>query len=339
MVDFAGWEMPVQYTGILSEHRTVREACGMFDISHMGEFLVEGAGAAAWLDGLLTNRVRNLSVGGAQYTLMLNERGGVIDDLIVYRTADVEYLLIVNAAKISEDAAWMRSHLPGEVTFRDLSAEYGALAVQGPDSGGVFEKVFALAFPGERNQVIELPSAAGRMFVVTTGYTGEKGFEVVFPVGEASQIWDKLLEAGAVPCGLGARDTLRLEMCYPLNGADLSPEHTPVESGLGFFVDWDKAEFLGREAVVKDKTDGPTCRLVAIQGVEKSPPIRPHYPVLSEGERVSETTSGALSPSLGCGIAMAYLPIALAKIGQDLEIEIRGRRYRASVVKKPFYKK
>lgn len=339
MVDFAGWEMPVQYTGILDEHRSVRETCGMFDISHMGEFLVEGSGAAAWLDGMLTNRLANLAVGGAQYTLMLNEEGGIIDDLIVYRTAETEYLLVVNASKIDEDAAWMRKHLAGDVRFEDLSAEYGALAIQGPDADAIFEKAFARALPSGRNQVIELPCAGGRIFAVTTGYTGEAGFEVAFPVAEANQIWDKLLALGVKPCGLGARDTLRLEMGYPLNGSDLSPSHTPVESGLGFFVDWEKPSFVGREAALKVKTAGPACRLMAIKVDEKSPPIRPHYPVVHAGEKVSETTSGALSPTLGVGIAMAYLPIALAKIGQDLEIEIRGRRYRASVVKKPFYKK
>lgn len=339
MVDFAGWEMPVQYSGILDEHRTVRESCGMFDISHMGEFLVAGSGAEAWLEGILTNRVSNLAVGGAQYTLMLNDEGGVIDDLIVYRTAETEYLLVVNASKIAENVAWMQKHLAGDVRFEDLSAEYGALAVQGPDAGVIFEKAFARALPASRNQVMELSCAGGRIFAVTTGYTGEAGFEVAFPVAEAAGIWDKLLALGVKPCGLGARDTLRLEMCYPLNGADLSPTHTPAESGLGFFVDWEKLAFVGRESAFKVKTAGPDCRLMAIKMDEKSPPIRPHYPVLSAGEKVSETTSGALSPTLGYGIAMAYLPIALAKIGQDLEIEIRGRCYQASVVKKPFYKK
>jgi aminomethyltransferase len=337
MVDFAGWEMPVQYGGILEEHRTVREACGVFDISHMGEFLVEGPGAVAWLEGLLTNRVSRLSVGEAQYTLLLNERGGVIDDLIVYRTKDEEFLLIVNAAKIDEDAAWFRQHGSGEVAFSDESEDYAALAVQGPQAGEVFERFFSGPLPAERNRVMELPCGSGRMFAVTTGYTGEKGFEVVFPAAEAAVIWDGLVAAGARPCGLGARDTLRLEMCYPLNGSDLSPEHSPLEAGLGFFVDFDKGDFVGREVLLKQKAAGLCRRLAAIRVEEKSPPIRPHYSVVVDGVKVAETTSGALSPSLGCGIAMAYLPFALAKAGQALEIEVRGRRYRAAVVKKPFY--
>lgn len=333
MVDFAGWEMPVQYTGILDEHKTVREACGVFDISHMGEFFVRGDGVAAWLDSLLTNRVAKLAVGEAQYTLMLNERGGVIDDLIVYRIGESEYLLVVNAAKIDEDAAWLQKHLGAGIEFENRSADYAALAVQGPLASKVFEQTFARALPTERNRVIQWDG----IFAVTTGYTGEAGFEVVVPVREAEAVWDQLLANGAKPCGLGARDTLRLEMCYPLNGSDLSPEKTPLEAGLGFFVDLEKGDFVGRNALVEQKKDGIPTRLAAILVGEKSPPIRPHYPVISGGENLTETTSGALSPSLGVGIAMAYLPFALAKVGQPLEIEVRGRRYAASVVKKPFY--
>ena len=337
MVDFAGWEMPVQYSGILEEHRIVREECGVFDISHMGEFFVRGPGASGWLEGLLTNRVAKLAVGEAQYTLMLNEQGGVIDDLIVYRIAETEFLLVVNAAKIEEDAAWMEGHLEDGVEFENRSGDFAALAVQGPLAGEVFEKFAGRPLPAEKNRVIELACGSGTLFAVTTGYTGERGFEVVFPAEEAGAVWEVLLSAGARPCGLGARDTLRLEMCYPLNGSDLSPDRTPLEAGLGFFVDLEKERFVGRDALLKQKSAGLGVRLVAIRVEEKSPPIRSHYPVYSDGERVGETSSGALSPSLGCGIAMAYLPFTLAKVGTALEIEVRGRRYRAGVVKKPFY--
>ncbi len=333
IVDFAGWEMPVQYTGILDEHRAVREACGVFDISHMGEFFVRGDGAAAWLDSLLTNRLARLSVGEAQYTLMLNERGGVIDDLIVYRIGESEFLLVVNAAKIDEDAAWLSSHLAAGIEFENRSDDYAALAVQGPKASEVFEKTFARALPAERNRVIHWDG----LFAVTTGYTGEAGFEVLVPARQAEAVWDQLLASGAKPCGLGARDTLRLEMCYPLNGSDLSPDRTPLEAGLGFFVDLEKGDFIGRDALVVQKKDGLPVRLAAILVTEKSPPIRPHYAVHADGQNLTETTSGALSPSLGSGIALAYLPFALAKVGQPLEIEVRGRRYAASVVKKPFY--
>jgi aminomethyltransferase len=344
MVDFAGWEMPVQYEGILDEHRTVREACGIFDISHMGEFVVRGSEASAWLDSLLTNRLAALEAGQAQYSLMLNERGGIIDDLIVYRTGPQEFLLIVNAAKIEEDFAWLHERLPGQskemLALANFSDAYSALAVQGPKAPEVFSRVFPFGWESRRNRIVEFGHARGgdvRSFVATTGYTGELGFEVIIPAGEAPRYWDLFLASGAKSCGLGARDTLRLEMCYPLNGSDLSPDHTPLDAGLGAFVDLGKESFIGRAALLEQEAKGLQNKLSAIRVQEKSPPIRPHYAVLSDGQRVAEITSGALSPSLGCGIALAYLPFPLAKAGQDLEIEVRGRRYRACVVKKPFY--
>jgi aminomethyltransferase len=360
MVDFAGWEMPVQYTSILDEHRAVRENCGVFDISHMGEFFVRGRKAAEWLDSLLTNRVAALDVGQAQYSLMLNERGGIIDDLILYRTGEQEFLLIVNAAKIDEDFAWLEGHRespgkrlddPNIPQLINCSDAYAALAVQGPRSPEIFSKVFSSGWEDRKNHIFEL--AGGKMkalwgsppvrrdsraFAATTGYTGELGFEAVVPASEAGYYWDLFLAAGAKPCGLGARDTLRLEMCYPLNGSDLSPDRTPLEAGLGPFVDFGKDKFIGRNALLEQKTNGVPKKLAAIRAQEKSPPIRSHYKVFAGGKQVAETSSGALSPSLGCGIALAYLPFPLAKIGQDLEIEVRDRRYRAAVVKKPFYK-
>jgi aminomethyltransferase len=337
MVDFAGWEMPVQYKGILDEHRAVRESVGAFDISHMGEFFVSGDGAEAWLDGLLTNRVSKLSPGEAQYTLLLNERGGVIDDLIVYRTGVSDYLLIVNASKIDEDAAWFRAHAQEGVSFSDRSDDFSAIAVQGPKARGVYQTIFGSALPDGRNRVLPVKFEGADGYVVTTGYTGEDGFEIVIPNTAAPALWDALLAAGAAPCGLGARDTLRLEMCYPLNGSDLSPERTPLEAGLGFFVDLTKEDFIGKAALVAQKEAGVPVRLAALAVTEKSPPMRSHYPVLIDGKQVSETCSGALSPSLGYGIAMAYLPAEIAKVGQSVEIEVRGRRYPASVAKKPFF--
>lgn len=340
MVDFAGWEMPVQYgTGIMAEHRAVRESAGVFDISHMGEFTVSGERAEAWLDGLLTNRVARLNEGEAQYSLMLNEAGGVIDDLIVYRTGEAAFLLIVNAAKIDEDAAWMRGRLGGVegVNFADRSDDFAAVAVQGPKARALFACVFDAPLAEARNRVVSTVFAGTAVFVVTTGYTGEDGFEVVAPAAVIGALWDALVGAGAVPCGLGARDTLRLEMCYPLNGSDLSPERTPMEAGLGFFVDLTKDDFVGKAAVDRHKLDGVPSRLVALAVEEKSPPIRPHYRVMLDGEEVGETCSGALSPSLGYGIALAYLPPNLAKPGQEVGIEVRGKTYPAVVRKKPFY--
>ena len=335
MVDFSGWEMPVQYSGILDEHRTVREAAGVFDISHMGESFVSGPGSSAWLDSLLTNNVAALASGTAQYSLLLNERGGVIDDLIVYRIGAQKFLLVVNASMIGEDAAWMKARLVGGVEFENASEDFGALAIQGPSAGSIFEKLFGREMPAERNRILQL----GNDFVVTTGYTGEAGFEWIMPANDAPSAWRRSLDAGAKPCGLGARDTLRLEMCYPLNGSDLSPDRTPLEAGLGFFVDLDKPDFVGKPALVAQKAAGVPARLCALRVTEKAPPIRPHYPVWVGGNLVTETTSGALSPSLGDGIALAYLPVEFSKPGQEVEIEVRGKRFRACVRKKPLYQK
>ena len=371
IVEFAGWEMPVQYTGILQEHKAVRESCGVFDISHMGEFFVEGPSATAWLDSLLTNNLASVPVGQAQYTLLLNERGGVIDDLIAYRLAEEKYLLIVNAAKIDEDAAWFKKHAAPGVVFTDRSTDFAALAIQGPKAAAVFEKLFQKPMPTERNRVLEIPTTAGpggsclsgpaqlsqthqsdsdkqspprqapsASYIATTGYTGEAGFEWVIPATEAVSAWQAALAAGVTPCGLGARDTLRLEMCYPLNGSDLSPDRTPLEAGLGFFCDLKKSPFIGRDALLTQKHHSVLPhKLCALRVTDKAPPIRSHYRVFVNGEPVTETTSGALSPSLGYGIALAYLPPAYCDPGQEVQIEVRDRRFRAEVVKKPFLKK
>ena len=275
MVGFACWEMPVQYTGILQEHKAVREACGVFDISHMGEFFVKGPDATAWLDGLLTNNVSQLPVGQAQYSLLLNERGGVIDDLIVYRLAEDRFLLIVNASMIEEDAAWMRSHLSGNVDFENRSDAFAALAIQGPLAAAVFEKIFHLPMPADRNRVEEIEP--GRSYIATTGYTGEDGFEWLVPASESANAWNTAMAAGAVPCGLGARDTLRLEMGYPLNGSDLSPDRTPLEAGLGFFVDLKKTAFTGRQILIDQKATILPHKLCAIRVLDKAPPVRPDF--------------------------------------------------------------
>lgn len=343
IVDFAGWLMPVQYAGILEEHRTVRTTAGVFDISHMGEFFVRGKAACAWLEGLLTNQLSLLEIGQCQYTLMLNERGGVIDDLIAYRIEESEYLLVVNASKIEEDAAWLQSHLFGvqEVEFTNESDQFVGLAVQGPDAGKIYQKIFGRSLPVKnRIEAFALPCGSG--WAGITGYTGEEGFEVFLKTTDSQQagaLLELLLAAGASPCGLGARDTLRLEMCYPLNGSDLSPEATPLEAGLGFFVAWDKGNFIGRDVLAAQKAAGLTRKLVALLVEGKAPPLRSHYPIFSENQLIGETSSGALSPSLGMGIALAYLPLAHTKIGSLVEIEIRGRRFSARVVTKPFYKK
>jgi aminomethyltransferase len=327
--------MPVQYTSIIDEHHAVRNHCGIFDISHMGQFFVSGPSAADWLNRLLTNNIAALAIGQGQYTLMLQENGGVIDDMIAYRSGEDEFFLVVNASKIDEDFAWMNSRGEPSAGLRNESDAWAGLAVQGPDSAKVFEAVCPGVSLPPRNHLVR--TAAGTI-VCRTGYTGEDGFEFFCPAAKAAAYWDRFLVAGAKPCGLGARDSLRLEMGYPLNGNDLSPDHTPIEAGLGFFCDLGK-EFIGRDVLLEQKAHGPAVKLAAIRYLEKGAPPRAHYPVLSAtGEKLGELSSGVLSPSLMTGIGMAYLPAEHAAIGTPLQIEVRGRSTPAQVVRKPFYK-
>lgn len=343
LIGFGGWDMPVQYSGIIDEHNAVRSALGVFDISHMGQFFVEGAGSAAWLNRMLTNNVERLGIGHGQYTLMLNEQGGVIDDLLIYRICDDDWLLVVNASMIDEDFAWLRSHLPADVTLTNRSDEFAGLAVQGPKAAAWFETfVGGKCQAPTRNQIVRLDMGGGQMFIARTGYTGEDGFELFCPAAAAVQLWSDVLATGAAfgikPCGLGARDTLRLEMCYPLNGNDLSPSITPIEAGLGFFVDLKKPDFIGRAVLASQKENGPARKLAAFKMQGPTPPPRSHYGVWKDGAQVGETCSGGLSPTLGCGIGMAYLPAASSAPGTTIEIDIRGRRFPAVVEKKPLRK-
>jgi aminomethyltransferase len=337
LIPFAGWNMPVQYSSIIDEHRSVRTKAGIFDISHMGQLFVSGPGCAAWLNRMLTNNVERLAPGQGQYTLMLNPQGGVIDDLIAYRTGHDEFLLIVNASMIEEDFFWLAAHQDEQIVLRNESELWAGMAIQGPQAAAVF----AAACPGAtlppRNGYGMTDAGA---IVCRTGYTGEDGFEFFCAAGQGVAAWDRFVAAGAAPCGLGARDTLRLEMGYPLNGSDLSPQRSPIEAGLGFFVDLGKPDFIGRDTLVRHKTEGTGVRLAAIQYTDKGPPPRAHYPVLDEtGAVIAELSSGALSPSLLTGIGMAYLPSPLAKPGTPLQIDVRGRLFPAVVVKKPFYQK
>ena len=343
LIGFGGWDMPVQYSGIIDEHHAVRKALGVFDISHMGQFFVEGAGAAAWLNRMLTNNVERLAIGQGQYTLMLNERGGVIDDLLIYRICDDDWLLVVNASMIDEDFAWMQSRLPADVTLVNRSDDFAGLAVQGPKAAAWFDAyVGGKCEAPARNHIVRLDIGGGQTFIARTGYTGEDGFELFCPAASAVQVWNDVLASGAAfdikPCGLGARDTLRLEMCYPLNGNDLSPERTPIEAGLGFFVDLQKGDFTGRTVLAAQKEHGIERRLVAFKMKGTTPPPRSHYAVYRDGAQIGETCSGGLSPTLAAGIGMAYLPVADATPGTPIEIDIRGRRFTAIVEKKPLRK-
>jgi aminomethyltransferase len=370
IIPFGGWLMPVQYTSIVEEHQTVRNNVGIFDISHMGQFIVEGAGAGAWLNTMLTNNIDKLDVGTGQYTFLLNENGGIIDDLIVYRIGDQKFLLVVNAARVEEDFEWLDRNLkegrsplarrslakeadrpggretaaPCNVDLTNRSADFGGVAIQGPRVVDLFHALVGedVALPA-RNHIVDLELEGMRLSIARTGYTGEDGVEVFFPAKDATRFWNAVLakgeKFGIKPCGLGARDTLRLEMCYPLNGSDLSPEHNPIEAGLGFFVDLSKPNFTGREVLQRAKENGPAKKLVPFRMEGRGPPPRPHYLVFGNGEGIGEVTSGTLSPSLNYGIGMAYLSAPHTKIGTKIEIEIRGQKFPATIQKKPLYKK
>ena len=361
LIEFGGWEMPVQYTSITDEHLAVRKAAGLFDISHMGEVLISGAGAEAFLNQTLTNDVRKLAAGQGQYTLMCNECGGVIDDLYAYRLTANEYLLIINASRIDDDVAWLEKQLAAfprrsEVKFQNASDTMGAVAVQGPR---VLEFIDSFC-PGpatdgtqvaqvtnlKKNQVGGFSLAGQPIWISRTGYTGEDGFEIVAPGQNIEAIWNQLLAAGQPyglkPAGLGARDTLRTEVCYPLYGHELDENTSPIEAGVGFFVALDKGEFIGRAVLAEQKAKGPGKKLVAFKMTDRSAPPRPHYAIWSTGPgaaKIGEVVSGTQSPSLGIGIGMGYVPPAFAKANTPVEIEIRGKRAPAVLVPKPIYRK
>jgi len=361
LIEFGGWEMPVQYTSIMDEHLTVRKAAGIFDISHMGEVLVSGKGAEGFLNSVLTNDIRKINAGQGQYTLMCNERGGAIDDLYAYRLGEFDYLLIINASRITEDVAWLEKQLAAsgghdDVKLQNVSDETGAVAVQGPkvaefigqcfpgqSTGG---RLFVGAAALKKNEVGQFNFNGQSVWVSRTGYTGEDGFEVVAPGETIEAVWNKILDAGQKfglkPCGLGARDTLRTEVCYPLYGHELDEETTPIEAGVGFFVALDKGEFVGREVLAKQKADGVSKKCVAFKTADKCAPPRPHYAIWSAGAGavpIGEVVSGTQSPSLGVGVGMGYVKPEFAKAQTPIEIEIRGKRFAAVVVPKPIYRK
>ena len=354
LIDFGGWEMPVQYTSITDEHLAVRSAAGIFDISHMGEVTVSGPGAETFLNSVLTNDIRKLATGEGQYTLMCNERGGVIDDLYAYRLSVGIYFLVINASRIEPDVAWLKAQaakFSGELSLSDASHNYAAIAVQGPR----VKEFITLAIPGasasvmhvntvtdlKKNQIAGFKFGNRSVMVSRTGYTGEDGFEIVGSDESIRHLWDRILSVGQPfglkPAGLGARDTLRTEVCYPLYGHELDENTTPIEASVGFFVSLDKGNFIGREILAAQKVGGVSKKLVAFKMTDKSAPPRPHYPIWSGDKKLGEVTSGTQSPSLGIGIGMGYVPPEFAKPGMRIEIEIRGKRGGAVVVSKPIY--
>jgi aminomethyltransferase len=328
LVAFAGWEMPVQYEGVLVEHRAVRTDAGVFDVSHMGEIEVEGPKAAELLQHLLTNDLAKLSVGEAQYTLLTNEEGGVIDDLIVYRTGDHRYLLIVNAANRELDYEWVAGHELRGSDVRDVSDDYALLAVQGPRA------LERLGLPAARQFTWAMGDLDGvEVMVNRTGYTGEVGVELACMADDALRLWDAVLARGVRPCGLGARDTLRLEVCYPLHGNDIGPRWDAISSGLGWVCALD-TDFIGADALADVKERGPERKLVAFRMTDQAIP-RQGMAIAGGGE----VTSGSLSPMLEIGIGLGYVPAASSDPGTELTVDVRGRRRRAAVVPKPIYKR
>ena len=328
MVPFAGWEMPVQYAGVIQEHRAVRTGAGVFDVSHMGEIEVEGPRAHELLQGLLSNDLDRVSPGQAQYTLLPNERGGIVDDLIAYRLSEHRYLLVVNAANHDADFAWLKEREITGSDVRDVSHEYALLAVQGPRAIEQLGLPPAAPFTFAETEVDGVELMANR-----TGYTGEDGCELLCMVEDAVALWDAVLARGAVPCGLGARDTLRLEVCYPLHGNDIGPDTDPISAGLGWTCALDK-QFTGVEHLRRVREQGPERRLVAFTMAEKAIP-RQGMPIAGGGE----VTSGTHSPMLDIGIGMGYVPSAQAQPGTELTIDVRGKPRGARVVPKPIYRR
>jgi aminomethyltransferase len=318
----------VQYQGVVAEHRAVRADCGAFDVSHMGQLHVDGPTALAFLQAMLSNDVERLDDGQAQYTLLTNEQGGVVDDLIAYRLAHGQYLLVVNASNRATAFDWFKDREPRGTEVRDASDEYGLVAVQGPRS---LERLGLPDAPAFTHELGELDGI--EVMICRTGYTGEKGVELCCADDDAPALWDAVLRRGAVPCGLGARDTLRLEVCYPLHGNDLTPETDAISAGLGWACKLDK-QFTGVEALRKIREQGPSTRLVPFVMEEKAVP-RQGMPFAGGGE----VTSGTHSPMLDRGIGLGYVPAERADAGSELVVDVRGKPKRARVVKKPIYRK
>jgi aminomethyltransferase len=326
MVPFAGWEMPVQYEGVIAEHRVVRADCGVFDVSHMGELEVEGPRAHKLLQGVLSNDLDRLEPGDAQYTLLTNERGGIVDDLIAYRLNAFRYLLIVNASNRQPVFDWLKAREIRGSDVRDASDEFALLAVQGPRSLERLGLPPAKAFTWEMGEIDGIECMVNR-----TGYTGELGVELAVMADDAVELWDAVVARGARPCGLASRDTLRLEVCYPLHGNDISPDTDAISAGLGWVCALDK-EFTGVEELRAIKERGPERRLAAFVMEEKAVP-RQGMAVVEGGE----VTSGSHSPMLDIGIGMGYVDSALAQPETGITIDVRGRERKARIVKKPIY--
>lgn len=343
-IDFGGWELPVQFSGIQKEHEAVRERAGLFDVSHMGEFTVQGEHAEAFLQHMTTNDVTTLVPGQAQYTLMCYPDGGVVDDLLIYKLKDQHYMLVVNASNIDKDWAWLQQHMTPGVTMTNDSDQTALLALQGPLAVDILRAVTDTDVSSiEPFRFVENAKVCGVSLLLSrTGYTGEDGFELYVPAEQAAEVWNGLMQAGEghglVPTGLGARDTLRFEAKLPLYGQELSATISPLEAGVSMFVKLNAGPFIGHEALLQQKNDGPARKLVGIEVLERGIP-RPHYPIYAEGVQIGEVTTGTQSPTLKRNLGLALIDSKYAALGTPLEIEIRGKKLKAEVVKTPFHKR
>ena len=343
MVPFAGFNMPVSYEGVNIEHETVRKAVGVFDVSHMGEFLILGENALDLIQKVCSNDVSKLSDGQAQYNCMPNEKGGIVDDLIVYRFNEEKYILVVNASNIEKDWNWISQHNTMDATMRDLSDEYSLLAIQGPKAAEAMQSLTNINLSEMKFYSFEVADFAGvnNVIISATGYTGSGGFEIYFRNEDAVEIWNKVMEAGAEfgikPIGLAARDTLRLEMGYCLYGNDIDDTTSPFEAGLGWITKFTK-DFINSENLKKEKEEGPKRKLIAFELDERGIP-RHRYDIVDEnGKIIGVVTSGTMSPSLDKGIGLGYIPTEMAKSNSKIFIQIRKKAVPATQVKLPFYK-
>ena len=333
---FGGFDMPIQYSNITDEHQAVRQHCGVFDVSHMGEVLVSGTDAERYVNHIFTNNVEGLAVGKILYGMMCYENGGVVDDLLVYKMADDRFFLVINAANIDKDWAWIQLQTEGfNVTLDNQSDYYGQLAVQGPEAERIMEEILNLPCSELTFYTFK---TMGDVIVSRTGYTGEDGFEIYATPDYINQCWDKLMAAGVTPCGLGCRDTLRFEVGLPLYGDELSAEITPIMAGLGMFVKLDKEEFVGCDALAKQKAEGVAQKLVGIELQDKAIP-RHGYTVMKDGQPIGTVTTGYHTISTDKSVCMALIDSQYAPLGTELEVQIRKKVFPGTVVKKRFYDK
>ena len=343
MVEFAGWEMPVQYTGVIEEHLAVRHRAGLFDVSHMGEIEICGPDAENFCQRISANDVARMKIFQAQYNLLLNDQGGVVDDVIFYRLEPDHFLICVNASNTDKDFCWIQEHSAGRVEIDNVSARYAQLALQGPAAESILQSLTSLKLGKIQSFYFAFADvASARCLLARTGYTGEDGFELYCHGDDAEPLWNALLETGAaqglVPVGLGARDTLRLEKAYPLYGHELDDTTTPLEAGLEWVAKFSKSSFIGRDLLLKQKQEGIKRKLVGLELME--PGIaRSEYPLLKNEKRIGRVTSGTKSPSLGKSIALGYVAVEESQADTIFDVEIRGRKIKTKVVSLPFYRR